>query len=203
VIKRSEEEEEAIKLLLEMGGSVLAKTTDGHIPLHYAEGEGHDAVVIFLRKIAINKRRQKSTTALVVVPAAQQAAAEAAAAVMAALLISEEEDQKQAPPSKQDNSNKARKRRNRRKANPDDLDTCSRGHDEALSDPVASSSGRRKNASEIDDMARDAARHSKPDGDIDVQGREENACLVFNKDSQSHNEPEDSIGRNLRSGYGG
>jgi ankyrin repeat protein len=184
--------EETVKVLMEMGGSALARTTDGHTPQHCAESFGHEAVVIFLRKNAINKRRPKSTTAPIVDPAAQ-AAAEAAAAAMTALLIAEEEDQKQAPPS-----NKARKRRNRRKANPDELDTCSKGHDEVLSGSVASGSGRRDNTGEIDDMARDAAHHSKPDADFDVHVGEENAGIVFDNDSQNHNVPEGSIGRNIQ-----
>ena len=142
----------------------------------------------------INKRRLKSTIA----PIVDLAAAEVAAAAMAALLIAEEEDQKQAPPSKQGNSNKARKYRNRRKADQDKLDTGSKGHNKALSGSVPSSSDRRDNAGERDDMARDTALHSKSDGDIDAHGGEESANLVFDNNGLSHNAPEGSIVRNMQ-----
>jgi hypothetical protein len=59
---------------------------------------------------------------------------------MVTLLIAEEEDHKQLPPSKQGNSNRARKQKNRRKANPDELDTGSKGCTEAIGSSVASSS---------------------------------------------------------------
>jgi hypothetical protein len=90
--------------------------------------------------------------------------------VAAASLIAEEEDERNAPPPKQGNSNKARKRRNRKKANLDELDTDSKGLDEAIGGSVASSSGRRDNAGEMNDMARAAACHSKPDGEMDAHG---------------------------------
>jgi len=47
-------------------------------------------------------------------------------------------------------------------------------------------------------MARDAARHSKPDGDIDAHGGEESANLVFDNNGLSHNAPEGSIVRNVQ-----
>jgi hypothetical protein len=117
----------------------------------------------FLRKNAKSKRRAKSTTTPVVGPAAQ-AAAEVAAAAMAALLIVEKEGQTQSAPSKQGISNKARKHRNQRKADSDnELDTGSKGPDGLVGGSLASTSGRRDNAGESDDMSRDAAPHSKCD----------------------------------------
>jgi hypothetical protein len=118
---------------------------------------------------------------------------------MAALSIAEEELQKQAPPSKQGNSNRARRHRNRRKANPDELDIGCEGLDEAIGGSVASSSDRRDNAGEIDDMARHAARHSKPDGEMDAQGVENyNADLVFGNDDQGHKNSGGNVGSNMQ-----
>jgi hypothetical protein len=191
---------DTVKLLVDMGSDILSRTANGITPLHDAESEGHEAVVSFLRKNVSNKRRPKAATGPVVDPAAQ-AAAEVAAAAMAALLIAEEEEweaHKQAPPSKQGSSTKARKRRNRRKANSDELDTGSQRHDEAISGSVASSSGRRDQAGERDDMGRDAARHSKVDREIDTHRGEENVDPVFNKDDENHNEPEGSISRDVQ-----
>jgi hypothetical protein len=72
---------------------------------------------------------------------------------MAALLIAEEEDQQQALPSKQGNSSRARKHRNRKKASPNELNSGSKGHNEALSGSVDSSSGiGRDSVGERDDM---------------------------------------------------
>jgi hypothetical protein len=73
-----------------------------------------------------------------------------------------------------------------------------KGHNEAISGSVASSSDRRYSASERDDIVQNAALHSKPDGDIDANGGEENAGLVFDNNAQSHNEPDGSIGRNVQ-----
>jgi ankyrin repeat protein len=194
---------DTVKLLVDMGSSVLARTTDGRTPLHFAEHKGHEAIVSFLRKNVNNKRRPKATSAPIVDPAAQAAAevaaAEVAAAAMAALLIAEEEDQLQAPPSKQGNSNKARKHRNRKKATLTELNTGPEGHNDANASNVASSSGiRRDSVGKRDDMGRDAARHSEPDGEMDVHGGEENAVpAIFDNSGQGHNEPEDSIGRNV------
>jgi hypothetical protein len=61
---------------------------------------------------------------------------------MAALLIAKEEDQKQLPHAKPGKSNKVRRHRNRRKANPDELNTGSKGPDEAISSGMALRSGR-------------------------------------------------------------
>jgi len=59
---------------------------------------------------------------------------------------------------------------------------------------VASSSGRRDNGGERDDIGRDAARHGEPDGERNAHGGEENAGLISNTDDQSHiNESEGSI----------
>jgi hypothetical protein len=116
---------------------------------------------------------------------------------MASLLIAEEEDQKQWQLSKQGKSNKARKQRNRRKANPDLLDTGSKEPDEAIGGSVASSSGTRDKGVERDEKGRDAACHSKSDGEIDALGGEENAGPVFNNGGQGHNESERSIGKNV------
>jgi hypothetical protein len=93
--------------------------------------------------------------------------------------------------SKQGNSNKASKHTNRRKANPIELDTGSKGHDEPPS-------GRRDSGDERDDMARDAARIRKPNGEIDAQGGENTAGLVFDSGGLSHNKPEGSIGRDVQ-----
>jgi ankyrin repeat protein len=188
---------ETVKLLVEMGIDVSARDANGLTPLQFAEMEGREAVVSFLRKYAKNFRRSKFTAVPVVDPAAQ-AAAEVVAAAMAALLIAEEEDQKQAPPSKQGNSNKSRKQRNRRKANLEELDTGYKGHDETVSSSAASSSGRRDNAGERDDMGRDAARHSKSDGVMDAHGGEGSAGLGCSNNGQSHNESEGIIGRNVQ-----
>jgi ankyrin repeat protein len=190
---------ETVKLLVDMGSSVLARDNHGMTPLHFAESKGHEAVVSFLRLNANNKRHPKSTTAPIVDPAAQ-AAAEVAAAAMADLLIAEEDDLKQAPPSKQGNSNKARKQRNRKKASPDELNTGAKGHNEANTSSVASSSGiRRDIVGERDDMQRDAARYSKLDGEMDAHGEEENAVpAVFDNSGQGHSEPRDSIGGNVQ-----
>jgi hypothetical protein len=117
---------------------------------------------------------------------------------MAALLIAEEEDHKQSAPSKQGSSNKARKQRNRRRANPDELDTDSKGSDEAISGSLASSCGRRNEAGERDDIGTDSARHTKTDREIETHCGEENAGPVINKDEQRHNEPESSISRNVQ-----
>jgi ankyrin repeat protein len=67
---------ETVKLLVEMGSNVHAQNVNEDTPLHLAESNGHEAVVRFLRKDAINKRRQhrKSTTAALVVDPAAQAA---------------------------------------------------------------------------------------------------------------------------------
>ena len=174
-------------MLVESGANVHAQVKSGKTPLYFAEHLGHEALVSFLRTKAQNMRRSKSTTASVINSA--RSAAEVAAFAMAALLIAEEEDQKQALPPRQGNSDKARKPRNRRKANPDKLDTGSKGHDEALRSSVASSSGRRDSAGERDDMTRDAALHT--DGEINAYGGGDN-------NGRSHNEPEGSIGRNVQ-----
>jgi hypothetical protein len=200
---------ESVKVLVKMGSDVHARDADGVTPLLYtaigghldpslqhAETGGYEAVVSFLRKNSKNYRRSKSTTVPVVDPAAQ-AVAEVAAAAMATLLIAEEEDQKQAPPSKQGSSKKARKHRNRRKANPDELDTGSKGPDEATGGSLASSRGR-DNAGERDDMGRDVPCHNKPDGEVDAHDGEESAGLLFNNAGRSHNEPEMSIGRDVQ-----
>jgi hypothetical protein len=142
-----------------------------------------------------NKRRSKSTTAPVVDPAAK-AAAEVAAAAMAELLIAEEEEQKQSAPSKQGITNKARRHKNRRRANPEELDTGSKGHNEASCGSVASSSGRRNEAGERD-VGMGAARHSRFDREIDAHRGEENAG-VFKEDDQRHNELRGSISRNVQ-----
>jgi hypothetical protein len=140
-----------------------------------------------------NKQRSKSTTAPVVDLTAQ-AAAEAAVTAMAELLIAEEDDLKQPPPSKLNSSNQARKRTNRRKENPDELSNGLKVHDEASSGSVASSSGRRDNGGERDEMGRDAACHRKPDGEMDAH-----AGPIFNKGDQGHNESEGhSISRNVQ-----
>jgi hypothetical protein len=48
-------------------------------------------------------------------------------------------------------------------------------------------------------MARNSAHHSKPDGEMDAHGGEENAVpMGFDNDGQGHNEPEGSIGRNVQ-----
>jgi hypothetical protein len=62
---------------------------------------------------------------------------------------------------------------------------------------VASSSGRRVNASERDDMARDAAPQSKPDREVHGHVGEKSAGLVFDNSNRSNIEPEDSIRRNV------
>jgi ankyrin repeat protein len=67
-------------MLVEMGASVLAQGVERHIPLHYAQINGHEAVVRFLRKNAMNKRRPKSTIVPAVVDPTAQVAAEVAAA---------------------------------------------------------------------------------------------------------------------------
>jgi hypothetical protein len=140
----------------------------------------------------------KSTTAPVVDLAAQ-APVEVAAAAMAELLIAEREDQKHALSSEQGNSNKARKHRNRRKANQDELDTCSKEHGgRVMSGSVASSSGRRDSASGRDEMAQGVAFHSKTDGDTNAHNGEEHAGLDFDNDGLIHNEPEGSIDRNVQ-----
>jgi hypothetical protein len=159
-------------MLMEMGGSVYAQAADGATPLHFVELHGPEVILSFMRKKAKNNRRRPKSTATSVVDPAARATAEAAAAAIAAVLIAEEEDQKQALPcSKQGSSNKSRKHRNRRrKSNIDELDTSSEGH-KAISGSVTSRSGKRGNAGERDDMAREAARHySKPDGEVDAHG---------------------------------
>jgi hypothetical protein len=116
---------------------------------------------------------------------------------MAALLIAEEEDQKQAPPSKQGSSKKARKHRNRRKANPDELETGSKGPDEATGSSLASSRGR-DNAGGRDDMGRDAPCHNKSDAEVNAHSGEESAGLLFNDTGRGHNELESSISRDVQ-----
>jgi hypothetical protein len=191
---------ETVKLLLDMGSNIPARTNDGGTALFYAESEGHEAVVSFLRQIVKNKRRVKATTAPVVDPA-NQAAAEVAAAAMAALLIAEEDDHKQPPPSKQGNSKKARKHNNRRKSTLDEMNIGSKGHNEANSGSVAKSSGiKRDSVGERDDTERDAARYSTPNGEMDTHSGENNADPVFSNYGQGHNEPAGSIGRNVQQG---
>jgi len=197
-VAASEGHMETVKVLMEIGGSILAHDVEMHTPIHYAETKGHVAIASFMKNNARCKRRSKFTKAPVVDPVSQ-AAAEAAAAAMAVLLIAEEEDYKQCVSFKQGISNKARKHRNRRKANADELTTGSKGHDEAASSSVASSSGRKDNACETYGMEREAACHSNPDGEMDAQGGEENAVPVFNNGGQGHNNAsERSVSRNTQ-----
>jgi hypothetical protein len=191
--------EEAVRVLVELGGDdVLAQDAPKNTPLYHAESHGHEAVVSFLRKNVKHKRRAKSTTALVVDPAALAAAEVAATAMAAFLIAADEEYQKQSAPSKQ-GSTKARKQRNRGKANPNELDTGSKGQDEAIRGSVASSSGMRDKAALRDDMGKDAERHNKSDREIVAHRGEENVGPASNKDEQhSHNEPEGIISRNVQ-----
>jgi hypothetical protein len=180
--------------------AAFVQDSKGHTPPQFAELHGQAAVVCFLMKNANNKRRANSITAPIVDPAAQ-AADEVAAATMAALLIAEEEEweaHKRSAPSKQGNSNKTRKQINRRKANLEELDNGSKGHDEATSVSVASSSSRRDDAGERDGTARDAARHSRPDGEMDAYGGEKTAGPPFNNNVPGHHESEGNIGKNIQ-----
>jgi hypothetical protein len=119
---------------------------------------------------------------------------------MVALLIAEVKVHKQAPSSKLVNSNKARKHRTRKKANPDEQNTGSKGHDEKGQNTsnVASGSGTRDNVGDRDDMGRNALHHSEPDGEMDTHRGEENAGPVLNNDGQGHNEPQGGIVRNVQ-----
>jgi ankyrin repeat protein len=56
-MKRSGGRKEAVRMLVEMGSDVHARTLGGDTPLHWAESNGQEAVVIFLRNNAKNKQR--------------------------------------------------------------------------------------------------------------------------------------------------
>jgi ankyrin repeat protein len=51
VIKRSEEEEETVMLLVKMGGEALAKDAVGNAPLHRAAGAGHVETIKLLVEV--------------------------------------------------------------------------------------------------------------------------------------------------------
>jgi ankyrin repeat protein len=123
---------EAVKVLVELGASVLAQDAARHTPLYFAEDHRHEAEVSFLKKNAqIMLRRPKPTPTPAVDPAARFASKVAAVAMaafflatarttigagismfMIIIMIIMEEDQKQALPSEQGNSNKAQKHKN-------------------------------------------------------------------------------------------
>jgi hypothetical protein len=194
---------ETVHLLVEIGGSGAVDTQDAKkcTPLHYAASNGHDAVVSFLKKNSKRKQRRPKSTTSPVVDQAAWADAEAIAAAMGALLIAEEEVQKQSLPpplpSKQGNSNKARKPRHRRKANTNKLVAGSveinEASSEAISDSVASSSGKRDDGIYAgDDMGKkNALRGSEPFGEVNAHGEKGSTGLVFDDGGQGHdNEPE-------------
>jgi hypothetical protein len=154
---------ETVRMLVEMGSDLHARAVTGDTPLDWAKGNGHVAVVMFLMQYAEDERRSSwiGLCSGVIREVGTYLVQLLGIFPVVVLLVL--------------------------KLVVGVLHLVRGGFfwcRNAISASVASINGRRDNADERNGMARDAARHSEPYGEIHAHGGEENAGPAFNISDQ-------------------